>query len=67
MRCPLCGYEFDPAQEKAACHQGCPFAKGCNMVRCPNCGYHTVDASGSSFLLWLKKLMGSEELTDGKR
>ena len=60
MRCPLCGYEFDPAREQAEC-QGCPLAKGCNLVCCPHCGYHTIDESKSGLLLLLKKLAGQRK------
>lgn len=37
MKCALCGYYFE-ADEMMEC-KGCPFTKGCNMIRCPNCGF----------------------------
>lgn len=39
MKCPLCGYQFEE-EDVVAC-KGCPLFKGCNMVRCPNCGFET--------------------------
>ena len=38
MKCALCGYEFREEEGQAAC-AGCPLARGCRLVRCPNCGY----------------------------
>ena len=42
MKCALCGYEFDPAGPEARekC-PGCPFAKKCRIICCPECGYGT--------------------------
>ncbi len=37
--CPLCSLEF----ENESCHAGCPMSSGCNMVRCPKCGYEFVE------------------------
>jgi len=36
MKCPLCGKEFDAT--KTAC-ANCPMHAGCDLIRCPNCGY----------------------------
>jgi rubredoxin len=36
--CSLCGLEFDGA----SCHGSCPMSRGCEMVRCPRCGYEFV-------------------------
>ena len=38
MKCPLCGLEFREEDGKKAC-QGCLMSKGCDMIKCPNCGY----------------------------
>jgi rubredoxin len=39
MRCALCGLEFEERDAVASC-EGCPMKSGgCNMLRCPNCGY----------------------------
>lgn len=40
INCPLCGWEFDPAQEN--CRSGCPFSKGCSLIMCPSCRYKFV-------------------------
>ncbi len=37
--CPLCSLDFNGA----VCHSSCPFAKGCNMIRCPRCGFEFVE------------------------
>lgn len=36
MKCPLCGFEFNETSNTC---KGCPLAKSCGLVRCPNCGY----------------------------
>lgn len=38
MRCPLCGYQFCEEEAQITC-KGCPLARSCRMVRCPNCAY----------------------------
>lgn len=40
--CPLCGHHF---AGDAGCPSGCPMAKGCGMVKCPNCRYEWVERS----------------------
>ena len=37
IQCPMCGSDYDPA-ENLAC-PSCPFAAGCDLVKCPRCGY----------------------------
>lgn len=37
--CLLCGLDFSGE----ACHSSCPFSKGCEMIRCPRCGYEFVE------------------------
>lgn len=37
MKCPLCGIEY--SETEAASCRGCPLARSCALVRCPNCGY----------------------------
>ncbi len=37
MNCSLCGYQFQEDESVTKC-EGCPFIKGCNLIRCPNCG-----------------------------
>ena len=43
MNCPLCGAEYTYAE--MACHSGCPFNKGCNILCCPHCGYEYIEES----------------------
>ncbi len=38
MKCLLCGLEFRQGKEVSGC-RGCPLARSCGLVRCPNCGY----------------------------
>jgi Fe2+ transport system protein FeoA len=45
MKCPLCGYEFDPT--RLVCHGSCPMADRCAIICCPHCGYQVVDESKS--------------------
>ena len=37
--CQMCGLAFDGA----SCHGSCPMSRGCEMVRCPRCGYEFVE------------------------
>lgn len=39
-KCPLCGVSFDEG-ENTAC-KSCPLNSGCNMIKCPNCGYEFI-------------------------
>jgi hypothetical protein len=41
--CPLCGGGI-PA-DTDSCPSGCPMAKKCNLICCPNCGYEFVEES----------------------
>ena len=57
MKCPLCGYEFDPAV--LDCREaGCPLAEltGCTLICCPNCGYQMPDKHGSALAGLLERL-----------
>ncbi|MEK7375740.1 MAG: hypothetical protein AABZ57_01035 [Candidatus Margulisiibacteriota bacterium] len=36
MICPLCGKEVKDDQLACA---GCPMNSGCNLLKCPNCGF----------------------------
>jgi hypothetical protein len=58
MICPLCGHRFTREQGTAAC-AGCPLARGCNLVRCPRCGYETVAESRLGRLLRKLKVRAS--------
>lgn len=41
MRCPLCGFEFEPTA--MSCHASCAFNDSCGIICCPNCGYQIAD------------------------
>ena len=41
MKCSFCGYKFKQKQANLAC-KGCFMAKGCKLIRCPNCGFETA-------------------------
>jgi len=48
--CALCGTAFDLADASSSC-KGCVLATGCDLIRCPNCGYETPKEPR-----WLKKI-----------
>jgi Fe2+ transport system protein FeoA len=57
LKCPLCGYDFDPAV--LDCREaGCPLAglQGCMLICCPNCGYQMPDKRGSALAGLLERL-----------
>jgi rubredoxin len=43
MKCSLCGYRYTEEEGKPSCH-GCPLKGGCDMLRCPVCGYEIPKA-----------------------
>lgn len=51
--CPLCSTEF----ESATCRASCPISRGCDMVRCPRCGYEFVESGRIADLLrrWIRR------------
>jgi Fe2+ transport system protein FeoA len=51
MKCGFCGNTFTEEDAGKAC-QGCPL-HGCNLLRCPRCGYEMPPEPG--LLRWLKK------------
>lgn len=54
MRCGFCGNEFDAAEAEAAC-AGCPIAReGCQLLRCPHCGYEMPPEA--KLVGWLRNL-----------
>lgn len=50
MKCGLCGNEFDETSGKASC-PSCPVSRGCNLLKCPNCGYEMPVTP-----VWLEKI-----------
>jgi rubredoxin len=51
VKCALCGYMFDEKRSDKIC-EGCLLAKGCSLVKCPNCGYETPPEDK-----WLKEIL----------
>ncbi len=43
--CALCGHQFDVSGHVAC--KSCALHGSCEMICCPNCGYNTVELSGS--------------------
>ena len=50
MKCSLCGYTFNELEASSGC-ASCGFSKGCDLVRCPNCGYEAAPEPK-----WIKRL-----------
>ena len=59
MKCSMCGMEFDEKNGLCSC-KGCPLAKSCSFIKCPNCGYETVPDPK-----WAEKLR--RMLSDGNK
>jgi len=57
MKCPLCGFNFKEEESEVAC-QGCPIARPCGLIKCPNCGYEIPRESG---LIKLIKRLGGKK------
>jgi uncharacterized C2H2 Zn-finger protein len=58
IRCALCGASF--RQGVLACG-GCPFARGCELVCCPHCGYSFPRSS--TVLRWLGRALGRAKVS----
>lgn len=54
VTCPLCGFEFEPAD--TLCEHGCPLRAACGLIRCPGCEYEFPEAPRS--VSWLRRLFG---------
>lgn len=39
ITCPLCGREYDADEGRSCRVSGCPLSHGCQLLRCPSCGY----------------------------
>lgn len=63
IKCALCAFEFDP---KAAYKcKACALTSACNLVACPNCGYHYIGESKTTS--FLRKILGvKEEVSSSK-
>ena len=51
MRCSLCYKEFNDVQAHNSC-SACLLTSGCQMIKCPNCGYEMPVESN-----WAKKIV----------
>ena len=51
--CPLCGGRFRHGERVCA---ACPLNAGCDIVRCPNCGY--AFPRTSLLVEWLRRTIG---------
>ena len=51
--CALCGDRFTHGQQVCGT---CPLSSGCDLVRCPNCGYQFPRSSRT--VDWLRRLLG---------
>lgn len=60
MKCSLCGYRYDEERADSAC-QGCKMAKGCKLIRCPNCNYEEPVPPK-----WIKKIMDRRRKNESK-
>lgn len=54
VTCPLCGFEFHPAD--TVCQHGCPLRSACGLVRCPGCDYEFPETPKS--VSWFRRLLG---------
>lgn len=45
ITCSMCGTRFDP-EDQVAC-AACPIQAGCQLVRCPACGFEAVNVEKS--------------------
>ena len=52
LHCPLCAFEFLNAE--SPCERGCPLAKFCRLVCCPNCHYEFPPEG--TLLTWWRRL-----------
>ncbi len=51
MKCTFCGFVFNEKAAGVAC-RACPMSRGCDMIRCPNCGFELPVEPD-----WLRKLI----------
>ena len=60
VTCPLCGFEFEPAD--TLCEHGCPLRAACGLIRCPGCEYEFPSTPKS--VSWLRRLFGRPQEAD---
>lgn len=52
LHCPLCAFEF--IKRETPCDRGCPLAKFCKLVCCPNCHYEFPPEG--TLITWWRRL-----------
>lgn len=55
--CSMCGFRFDPDQQEVC--QSCPLQRGCQLIRCPQCGFEMTDPERSKLARWAKRWLFS--------
>ena len=53
ITCMMCGAIYNPKQSEACAAQACtscPINQGCSLVRCPRCGFESIDPSRSKLV-----------------
>ena len=55
LECALCGARFAPTGSVCA---ACPLSRGCDLARCPNCGYQFP--RGSRLVDWVRRRLSLE-------
>tara|TARA_Y100000031_G_scaffold150021_1_gene188746 strand:+ start:658 stop:849 length:192 start_codon:yes stop_codon:yes gene_type:complete len=61
MRCELCSCNFDEKSAGRSCI-GCSMFGGCNLVKCPKCGYEMLpEASEPKWIKRIKKGLRKEK------
>ncbi|MDI6694679.1 MAG: hypothetical protein QME21_06510 [Anaerolineales bacterium] len=51
--CSMCGFRFNPDQQEVC--QSCPLQRGCQLVRCPQCGFEMTDPERSTLARLAKR------------
>lgn len=52
LHCPLCAFEF--VKSETPCDRGCPLARFCQLVCCPNCHYEFPPQG--TLITWWRRL-----------
>jgi hypothetical protein len=58
FRCALCGGRFEHGERSCG---ACPLLSGCDLVRCPHCGYQFPRSS--RLVDWLRERFGGRRRT----
>lgn len=55
--CPLCGHTYAETEGRSCRSSGCPLSGGCNLLRCPTCGYEVP--AQTRFTRWVSRWLGT--------